>query len=688
MNNASRTILAGLALALASTTDASASIIDISGVARVGDFDGDDTLELVVSSPETDCGKGAVYVVTTAGIVTAWSRDTTGVLGTAACNDLFGAALAVADFDDDGYDDLAVAAPGADDSGHPASGSVHILYGSGTGLTDAGDQLWNFQAFTPTDSAAWDNAHYGDALTSGDFNCDGYDDLAIGVPRYTAFPGFVEVIYGDTGGLSSTNYHDISGPSGSVGLFGAALTAGNFNGDQVSGVACDDLIIAAPYETVGTSTGAGLLVRYAGGSSGLASTVSQTIHQDVANVADAAESGDRFGWRIGATQTGTDIYDDLLVTVPGDACTGVGTGQHTFLGSATGIATTTTSNTLACNTYGCSVLANNILGCQASAQPIYGDGAGSAADDVIGHGMSRGLVWGGQGGDAIHGDHGDDILFGGGGDDYIVGGPGRDVIIAGAGDDIIDIDLDCMIMDGEIVDGGPGTDTIRSHLTSTELATLGLVAVSIENYTTIDEGEMGDDACERGPNDDGPVARPIVSLAWTGLTTPSSVLTNTTGQFTLALTNHSPVAVVADLEFELDARGERFVLDGSPVTLSANGSGTFTLDVFDFIPTSTNLSNVNLAVVILPTSAALTSRARLTVGGEYMGHTVTPTVFGHVEFPPSTLFELVLYREGALHDTYNDGDLNRWRANAAPYSGDGKMLGRLEAHGSRGIAGL
>ena len=49
------------------TSEAAASIIDTSGVVRSGDFDGDSIPEIAVSSPETDCGKGAVYVVTATG---------------------------------------------------------------------------------------------------------------------------------------------------------------------------------------------------------------------------------------------------------------------------------------------------------------------------------------------------------------------------------------------------------------------------------------------------------------------------------------------------------------------------------------------------------------------------------------------------------------------------------------------
>lgn len=94
-------VVAALAV-LTHVSDAAASMIDTSGVVRAGDFDGDSIPEIAVSSPETDCGKGAVYVVTATGDLTVWTRDTTGILGTAACDDLFGASLAVGDFDGDG----------------------------------------------------------------------------------------------------------------------------------------------------------------------------------------------------------------------------------------------------------------------------------------------------------------------------------------------------------------------------------------------------------------------------------------------------------------------------------------------------------------------------------------------------------------------------------------------------------
>jgi hypothetical protein len=231
-----------------------------------GDFNGDDLIDVAIGSPETNSGKGAVYIVEGAGGTTTWTEDTTGILGVAGSDDNFGASLAVGDFNNDGYDDLAIGTPAADDSGSTDSGAVHVLYGSSSGLTDAGDQLWH-QDVSGIEGVAEASDYMGDALTVGDFNCDGYDDLAIGVPREDIVitssitdAGAVNVIFGSSAGLSTVDSIWEQGSGGVDGTaedndnFGAALAAGNFNGDSSSSIECDDLAIGAPNEDPATST--------------------------------------------------------------------------------------------------------------------------------------------------------------------------------------------------------------------------------------------------------------------------------------------------------------------------------------------------------------------------------------------------------------------------------------------------
>ena len=52
-----------------------------------GDFDNDGVVELVYAEPHDDCAKGRVIVQDDAGNEQAWSRSSTGILGTASCND-------------------------------------------------------------------------------------------------------------------------------------------------------------------------------------------------------------------------------------------------------------------------------------------------------------------------------------------------------------------------------------------------------------------------------------------------------------------------------------------------------------------------------------------------------------------------------------------------------------------------
>ena len=63
--------------------------------------------------------------------------------GTFESDDRFGEALAVGDFDDDGYDDLLVGVPGEDLSGGADAGAVHVFYGSASGLELGTDEVWS-----------------------------------------------------------------------------------------------------------------------------------------------------------------------------------------------------------------------------------------------------------------------------------------------------------------------------------------------------------------------------------------------------------------------------------------------------------------------------------------------------------------------------------------------------------------
>jgi FG-GAP repeat len=72
-----------------------------------------------------------------------WSQDSAGIADQAEDGDRLGSALATGDFNGDGPADLAVGAPGENLNSGFGSGVVHVLPGSGAGLTATGSQLWS-----------------------------------------------------------------------------------------------------------------------------------------------------------------------------------------------------------------------------------------------------------------------------------------------------------------------------------------------------------------------------------------------------------------------------------------------------------------------------------------------------------------------------------------------------------------
>ncbi|MFD7682237.1 FG-GAP repeat protein, partial [Streptomyces sp. NPDC060187] len=103
------------------------------------DFNGDGYRDYVYASFSAKGGGGVTVVYGTAtGPGTTHKRITqssAGVPGTDEADDMFGEVRAAADFDGDGYGDLAVAANGENGSHGADQGAVTILWGSASGLS-------------------------------------------------------------------------------------------------------------------------------------------------------------------------------------------------------------------------------------------------------------------------------------------------------------------------------------------------------------------------------------------------------------------------------------------------------------------------------------------------------------------------------------------------------------------------
>jgi hypothetical protein len=283
-----------------------------------------------------------------------WSQSTSGIVDTAEPFDNFGYALAAGDFDNDGKSDLAIGVPGEDTIEAVAgatlitnAGQVHVLLGSTSGLTSALSQVWTQNSSGISDENE-NGDMFGQVLAAGDFNEDGVDDLAVGVPSEDLTlsilsatvliidAGAVHALYGFnlTGiGLTAAgnqfwtqNTGTIQDLSETGDKFGSALAVGDFNGDNEA-----DLAVGVPFEDVTLPHGA-ITVTYVNAGvvnviygspsletiNGLTDDGNQLWHQASTDIADAPENDDRFGQALAAGRFNCAGLDGLAIGVPGE----------------------------------------------------------------------------------------------------------------------------------------------------------------------------------------------------------------------------------------------------------------------------------------------------------------------------------------------------------------------------------
>lgn len=310
-----------------------------------GDFDGDGRSELVMGMPGMDAGgaEGAGEVVVmelgetdTGGLDwvngQVFGEAEPGVPGQAEDGDSFGWSFAVGWFDGDAYQDLAIGVPLETlETVSPwllNAGSVTVLYGSASGLATGGAQIFDQDSGL---GAAQAHARFGETLAAGDFDGDGYSDLAIGVPARDVYAGSlivdageVVVLYGSASGLSVAghlrlNESHVGGTIQAGDRFGAALAAGDFEYSPICFfVPCRaDLAIGVPGQLDLGHPESGKVVVVRGSAAGLDPADRLLLYQDVLGDGGSAPGDfEHFGSVLAAGSLRGPFTVDLVIGVP------------------------------------------------------------------------------------------------------------------------------------------------------------------------------------------------------------------------------------------------------------------------------------------------------------------------------------------------------------------------------------
>lgn len=261
--------------------------------------------------------------------VAGHAAETTLDVGTQANLTLNGAAgldaagrlvAGVGDLNDDGYDDVAIAAPDADSrTTFSNSGSVYIIWGPQSAATIDLGSLTPQQGIR-IDGPAVNNAKLGSALAGvGDVNSDGIADLLVGSTLIgfssRSLSGTSYVIYGSPGLASMQLSSSLTATTGFI-IGGAAQSGSSTSAAGVGDVNNDtvpDILIGASSQ----SSNAGAAYVVLGATTATRSTVDLATMSG-SSTADGymitGASGSRFGVAVSGTgDVNDDGINDLLI---------------------------------------------------------------------------------------------------------------------------------------------------------------------------------------------------------------------------------------------------------------------------------------------------------------------------------------------------------------------------------------
>ena len=282
------------------------------------DVDGDGFDDLFYSDQSHSSNYGVVYGMSAASLVSGstyeWSTDADYSWVGSDSQDQNGSALSAGDVDADGYDDLLIAAPYAD-QGSADSGSVYLILGGSSGSSDPDPEREASVIFYGDDPQNLLSRR--SAPVVGDFDEDGKVDVVLAAPDHQELYFFSDA--GTLSGKVNTSTADATITGDGPAYFGLTMDVGDIDGDGE-----DDLVVGAPdYTDISWYSGQfadepGRVHVFTGDLTGYA----------FASDSDAQFTGRSTGDLLGASLVVGDLtgdgLDDILVASPNEGISSTG----------------------------------------------------------------------------------------------------------------------------------------------------------------------------------------------------------------------------------------------------------------------------------------------------------------------------------------------------------------------------
>ncbi|MFJ6512117.1 FG-GAP and VCBS repeat-containing protein [Streptomyces sp. NPDC091406] len=263
-----------------------------------GDFNGDGRPDIAtVNAGDVLLYRGGFTKSGGLGKVTAYDRAGQG---------WYADSLAAGKVTGDGKTDLV--AVGVRGVGSTFRTEAWFLKGAGAGLTSGPAKVIDSK-----------RQHERLDVAIGDFDRNGYGDIAVGNPYASGRRGSVTLWYGASAGPGSRSLSfsqstaGIPGASEADDEFGASLAAGDADGDGYA-----DLAVGVPGEAAGKKSASGAAYVFRGGSGGLKGSRSVVFDKTLPGVAGGTVAQDYFGYDLRLRDLDRDGRADLAVSAPSE----------------------------------------------------------------------------------------------------------------------------------------------------------------------------------------------------------------------------------------------------------------------------------------------------------------------------------------------------------------------------------